>query len=191
MNKAIFINKDGTLIRDVPFNVNPKLITLNSNLIEGLKLFQQHGYFLIMVTNQAGLAYGYFKEQALLTSIFRVEELLKFNGIFLDGFMNCPHHPEGKVKKYTLDCECRNPKPGLLINAAKKFNIDLKKSWVISDILNDIEAGNRAGCNTILIGNGVETEWFINDFRKPTKIALDVNGAADLIIESENVQKAI
>ncbi len=181
MNKAIFIDKDGTLIQDIPYNVNPKLITLNEGVIESLKTFQNLGYFLIIITNQSGIAMGCFKSHALKKAVRRIEDLLRYNGVYIDGFLYCPHHPEGKVEKYAIECECRKPKPGLLHTAAEKFNIDLSKSWMIGDILNDIEAGNRAGCKTILINNGNETEWLMNDIRKPTHIVNDMNEAASYI----------
>ncbi|MDB5014068.1 MAG: hydrolase, HAD-superfamily, subfamily [Daejeonella sp.] len=184
MNKAIFINKDGTLIKDVPNNVNPKFVSLNEGAIEGLKLLQAKGFYLILITNQEGIAYGHIKEQALLGAVYRVEELLKFKGVYLDGFMLCPHHPNGKIRKYSVDCDCRTPKPGLLLNAAKKYNVDLKSSWIMGNRLDDIEAGNLAGCQTILIqkeeATSVDTESA--GVRKPSGVFVDIQKAAEFII---------
>jgi D,D-heptose 1,7-bisphosphate phosphatase len=185
MNKAIFINKDGTLIKEVPNNVNPKFVTLNEGVVEGLKLLQARGYYLILITNQEGIAYGYFKEQALLGAIYRVEELLKFKGVYLDGHMLCPHHPNGKVRKYAVDCDCRSPKPGLLINAAKKYNLDLENSWILGNLPEDIEAGNLAGCQTVLIQTETEldSEILKEDVKKPQGIFVDITKAAEFIVE--------
>ena len=184
MNKAIFINKDGTLIKEVLNNVNPKFVTLNEGVVEGLKVLQAKGYYLILITNQEGIAYGYFKEQALLSAIYRVEELLKFKGVYLDGFMLCPHHPNGRVRKYAVDCDCRRPKPGLLINAAKKYNLDLKNSWILGNLPEDIQAGNLAGCQTILIQTeaGLNGETLQDDIKKPKGIFVDITKAAEFIM---------
>lgn len=184
MNKAIFINKDGTLIKDVPNNVNFKFISLNEGLIEGLKVLQAKGFYLILITSQDGVAHGQIKEPALLGAIYRVEELLKFKGVYLDGFMLCPHHPKGKIRKYSLDCDCRPPKPGLLLNAAKKYNVDLKGSWIMGNKLDDIEAGNLAGCQTILIqqDDAININLDLSELRKPSGTFKDINKASEFIV---------
>lgn len=184
MNKAIFINKDGTLIKDVPNNVNLKFISINEGVIEGLKSLQAKGFYLILTTSQEGIAHGNMKEPALYGAINRVEELLKFKGVYLDGFMLCSHHPNGKIRKHSLDCDCRPPKPGLLLNAVKKYNVDLKSSWILSNRLYDIEAGNLAGCQSILIQNDVTTtiDTEISEVRKPISVLKDINKAAEFIL---------
>ncbi len=193
MNKAIFIEKDGVLIRNIPNNVDPKLITLNEGVVEGLKIFQELGYFLMIITNQSGIAFGHFKSHGLKKAVKRIEDLLKYQGVYIDGFLYCPHHPEGIVEKYSMECECRKPKPGLLYRAAKNFNINLSNSWMVGDGLNDIETGNKAGCKTILINkdNGNETEWLLNDIRKPTYIASDMKEAATYIANEDGEKKIL
>jgi D,D-heptose 1,7-bisphosphate phosphatase len=182
LHKAIFIDKDGTLIDNIPFNTDPALISLKEGAIEGLKLLSDAGYLLIVVSNQGGVAYGYFEEKELERVKLKINYLLGDENIYLDGFYYCPHHPNGAVKKYAIDCNCRKPKPGMLLKAKSDFNIDLGRSWMIGDILHDIEAGNRAGCKTILIGNENETEWNINKDRIPLYTACDIKQAADFII---------
>ena len=182
LHKAIFIDKDGTLIDNIPFNTDPALIALKEGAIEGLKLLSDAGYLLIVVSNQGGVAYGYFEEKELERVKLKINYLLGDENIYLDGFYYCPHHPNGAVKKYAIDCNCRKPKPGMLLKAKSDFNIDLGRSWMIGDILHDIEAGNRAGCKTILIGNENETEWNINKDRIPLYTACDIKQAADFII---------
>lgn len=182
MNKAIFIDKDGTLIEDIPYNVDPARIRFADGATDGLRKLKDRGYLLIMVSNQSGIAHGYFAEDALQKLKDELQRILTVSGIPFDAFFFCPHHPDGKVKAYSRICECRKPKPGMLLNAAQRFDIDPAASWMIGDILNDVEAGNQAGCKTILIDNGNETEWVLSGKRKPTFTALNLKEAAELII---------
>lgn len=181
-NKAVFLDKDGTLITDVPYNVDPELITLSKNCVEGLKLLQDAGYLLVIVSNQSGVAYGFFEESALTQVETKLNELLGYYGIKLSGFYYCPHHPKGKIEAFTEKCNCRKPEPGMLLQAARELNIDLSLSWMIGDILNDVEAGNKAGCRTILIDNGNETEWVLNETRTPEKKCHDINEATHYLL---------
>lgn len=184
MKKAVFLDKDGTLIVDVAYNVNPKKVTLSKDSLSGLKRLQQCGYLLVIVSNQSGIAHGYFDKDELLAIEHKIKMMLYAHEIILSGFYYCPHHPDGKIKPYAIVCDCRKPKPGLLLNAARDLNIDLQASWMIGDILNDVEAGNRAGCRTILIDNGNETEWIFNQIRQPTATTKNINKAADYIIST-------
>ncbi|TWV98752.1 D-glycero-alpha-D-manno-heptose-1,7-bisphosphate 7-phosphatase [Chitinophaga pinensis] len=181
MKKAIFIDKDGTLIRNVPYNVDPQKITLEYGAIEGLQLLQRKGYSLIVISNQAGIAHGYFKEADMQPVISTIRQLLGDADIRLDGFYYCPHHPAGKIAGYTTSCSCRKPAPGMILKAAKESGIALRESWMIGDILHDVEAGNRAGCRSVLINNGNETVWDMNQHSKPTLIAKDLLEAAQFI----------
>lgn len=175
MNKAIFIDKDGTLISDVPYNVNPQLIRFEDYAFESLYLLQQKGYFIIIVSNQPGVALGYFKEEDLKAVEEKIKESLLENKVMLHGFYYCPHaENEG--------CNCRKPKPGLFFKAAKDLDIDLSKSWMIGDILNDVEAGKRSNCKTILIDNGNETEWIQNKQRVPHYMVNHLKAAAEIIL---------
>ena len=184
MKKAIFIDKDGTLIRDVPYNVQPHLVVLEQGVIQGLQLLSRAGYLIVIISNQSGVARGYFEEPALVQVKETITELLKKEGIVLDGFYYCPHHPAGKVAPYAVDCSCRKPAPGMILEAARELKVDTRTSWMIGDILHDVEAGNRAGCRTVLINNGNETEWIGGAWRKPDFITAGVWEAADLICKS-------
>lgn len=182
MNKAVFIDKDGTLVDDVPYNVDPRLVTFTEGAIEALQTLKQEGFKLILISNQSGVARGYFTVEALDLLVQTLRELLRKEGVDMDGFYFCPHHPDGRIPNYSTDCECRKPKPGMILSAAVEFNIDLAQSWMIGDILNDIEAGNKAGCKTILINNGNETEWNLSGRRIPTAIVTDMLQAVKRII---------
>lgn len=187
MAKAIFIDKDGTLIPDIPYNVNPALITISTHAIEGLKALQDNGYLVIVISNQSGVARGLFKEEQLADVELAIKSLLAVNGIKLHGFYYCPHHPDGTVEGYDMECACRKPQPGLLLQASKDHDVDLSQSWMIGDILNDVEAGNRAGCQTILIDNGGETEWVKGEYRTPTLVYKTINDAALGILQQHLV----
>lgn len=190
-NKAIFLDKDGTLIIDVPNNIKPELIKLSPDCLRGLKDFQAQGYLLVIISNQAGVALGYFNEKDLKPVAQRLEDILAIHNIKLDGFYYCPHHPDGQVSGYDITCTCRKPSPGLLQNAAEELDIDLKASWMIGDILNDVEAGNRAGCHTVLIDNGNETEWLEGPYRSPHKTAGSINDAAAYILTKANNEQQL
>jgi D-glycero-D-manno-heptose 1,7-bisphosphate phosphatase len=184
MKKAVFIDKDGTLIKDIPYNVDPDLVEFENYAIEALHIFKKAGYMVVIITNQPGIAFGYFQEDDLHELHERIKDLLLKEGIALDGFYYCPHHVSGKIPAYKIACNCRKPMPGLLVRAAEEMNIDLSHSWMIGDILNDVEAGNRAGCKTILINNGNETEWEMNEFRKPDHLVAHLKEAAKIITGS-------
>lgn len=184
-NKAIFLDKDGTLVRDYPYNVDPQKIEFLSGVIDGLKHLAKQGFKLFVVSNQSGLARGYFSEEELKQYFDTLASMLAEQNIFLEDMYFCPHHPEGKINQYTKDCHCRKPKAGLIIQAAGEHNIQRSKSWMIGDILNDIEAGKTAGCNTILVDNGHETEWYITEHRTPDLLVSDFLSAAQHIVAED------
>jgi D-glycero-D-manno-heptose 1,7-bisphosphate phosphatase len=184
MNKAVFVDKDGTLIRDVPYNVKPEYVMLESGVTDALKKIKQHNYLLIVISNQSGIAKGLFTERDLEPVKTKIQELLYPADIQIDEFYFCPHHPDGVMKEYTTACTCRKPEPGMILQAAVDFNIDLTSSWMIGDILHDIEAGNKAGCKTILIDNGNETQWITNEMRWPSYIVNGMDEAAAIILEA-------
>ncbi len=186
-SKAVFLDKDGTLIEDIPYNVDPERIRLEEGALESLRLLQDHGYQLIVVSNQSGVARGFFEEQDLHAVRQRLEELLSPAGIVLTDFYYCPHHPQGTVSKYAVDCYCRKPQPGMLYRAAREHDLRLADSWMVGDILHDMEAGNRAGCKTILIDNHHETEWKLNTLRCPKFIAKNLEEAARVILWGKSV----
>ncbi len=185
--RAVFLDKDGTLIEDVPYNVDPERIQLTRGAAEGLQLLHAAEYKLIVITNQSGIARGYFPEEALVAVEERSRQLLAEFGVPLAGFYYCPHHPNGVVPNYAIACSCRKPEPGLLLSAADESGIDLAQSWFIGDILNDVEAGRRAGCKTILIDNGNETEWQMSPQRLPHYVVADLAEAAQVITEERSI----
>jgi D,D-heptose 1,7-bisphosphate phosphatase len=179
--KAIFLDKDGTLVDNVPYNVEPRRIRLSSGAGPALRLLARLDYRFFVVSNQAGIALGRFSEDAMGVVSERLADLLFRENLSLDGFYYCPHDPRGTIAPYSIACHCRKPLPGLLLKAAAEHGIDLRASWMIGDILHDVEAGNRAGCRTVLLDNGNETEWRLGPRRIPTRMAPDLYAAAVLI----------
>src|SRR5436190_22093397 len=176
--KAVFIDKDGTLIPNIPYNIDPGRITIEDETIEGLRILKDEGFLFIVISNQSGIAKGYFKEMDLEQVWNKISALLQKHEISIDAFYYCPHEPNGTVEQYAVECDCRKPLPGMILKAASQLKIDLSQSWMIGDILNDVEAGNRAGCSTILIDNGNETEWQMSEERTPAFIAGNILEAA-------------
>ncbi len=172
VNAAIFVDKDGTLVDDVPYNVDPARVALSRGAEEAVRRFVGGGYRVIVVSNQPGAALGLFEERALQHVERRLRELLDDG---LAGFYYCPHHPDA-------GCRCRKPNPGMLLRAAREHGVQLERSWMIGDILDDVEAGRRAGCRTCLIDNGNETEWKMSDVRRPDRVAADLSQAAEMIL---------
>jgi D-glycero-D-manno-heptose 1,7-bisphosphate phosphatase len=179
---AVFLDKDGTLIDDVPYNVNPRRIQLAPGAMEGAGLLAEAGFALVVVSNQSGIARGLFDAREIVAVERRVRDLLAAEGVPLAGFYYCPHHPQGKVPRYSIDCDCRKPRPGMILDAADDLELDLDRSWMVGDILDDVEAGHRAGCRTVLIDNGHETLWRWNPLRRPDVVAPDLAVAARVIL---------
>lgn len=184
--KAIFLDKDGTLTKDIPYNVKPELIQLTTGAVDGLRLLQKAGYQLIVVTNQSGVARGYFDEPKLKQVKMRLMDLLSSAGVELTDFYYCPHHPEGKVAQYAIECKCRKPQPGLLYRAAREHGICLTESWLVGDVLTDIEAGNQAGCRTVLINNKIRPGGRFPSISRPTVVRTDLTGAAQVITQESS-----
>jgi D-glycero-D-manno-heptose 1,7-bisphosphate phosphatase len=181
-DRAVFLDKDGTLLQNVPYNVEPRLMRLTDRAGEAVRLLAPH-FRLVVISNQSGVAHGYFPENALAGVESRLRQLLAAHGVELGGFFYCPHHPQGKVAAYRIDCECRKPQAGMLVKAAAQLAVDLSRSWMIGDILDDVEAGRRAGCSTVLVDNGGETEWQTSEYRQPDFTCGDLYSAAEWILE--------
>lgn len=183
--KAIFLDKDGALVdkqpQEVERRVEPRRIRLISGAAPALRLLARLDYRFFVVSHQAGIAQGRFLEDAMPAVSDRLTDLLFRENLSLDGFYYCPHDPLGTVASYAVECDCRKPLPGLLLKASAEHGIDLRASWMIGDVLHDVEAGNRAGCRTVLLDNGAETEWRLGPRRIPTRMAPDLYAAAVLI----------
>lgn len=147
--KAVFLDRDGVVIEDVGYPHKPSQIKFMPGIIPRLKRLQGQGYALVVITNQSGVARGYFTEAAVRRFHAELGRRLKAVGVNLLGIYYCPHHPEGKVKRYAVACACRKPRPGLIERARKEHSIDLGKSILIGDKESDLEAGRRAGVGKV------------------------------------------
>lgn len=155
--KAVFMDRDGTINKYVGFLRNINEFELLPGVADAIKRINESGYLAIVVTNQPVIARGEVSIPELTEIHNKMETQLGAEGAYLDAIYYCPHHPhkgyEGEVPELKIDCDCRKPKPGMLLRAAEDFNIDLSQSWMIGDGENDIKAGKAAGCKTALIDN--------------------------------------
>lgn len=156
--KAVFLDRDGTINKYVGFLQNIEQFELIEGTAEAIKKINNVGYLAIVITNQPVIARGEVTFEELEDIHKKMETLLGYEGAYLDAIYYCPHHPhkgyQGERPELKIDCNCRKPKPGMLIQAAMDFNIDLSQSWMIGDSDNDIKAGIAAGCRTVLVGEG-------------------------------------
>ena len=146
MNKAVFIDRDGTIAKDVPYCSSPEQFELLPGAGEGIKQLNVAGFKVIIITNQSGIGRGYFSEATLACIHEKMKADLAGCGAHIDGIYYCPHHPDE-------NCDCRKPKPNLIIRAAREHGVDLSQSYLIGDSDKDIEAGKASGCMTFLISH--------------------------------------
>lgn len=158
--KAIFLDRDGTINKYVGFLRDIDEFELLDGATEAIRKINESGYLAIVVTNQPVIARGEVTYDELDEIHNKMETLLGLEGAYLDGIYYCPHHPDkgfrGEISELKIKCDCRKPKPGMLLKAAEDFNIDLNTSYMIGDRENDIKAGNAAGCKSVLIGDSDE-----------------------------------
>lgn len=186
-NPAIFLDRDGTLVHARHYPSQPEQLVLFDDLGERLRRLQSAGFRLVVITNQAGLARGYFTPDDLALMHRHLSRELTALGVTLDAIYHCPHHPDGLIADLAVTCDCRKPAPGMILQAAADLDLDVNCCWLVGDILHDVEAGNRAGCRTILVDNGGETEWVDGIFRVPHYVARDTCHALDVIAAVEGI----
>ena len=153
MKKAIFLDRDGTINVEKDYIYKSEDLVFEEGTIEALKTFKNLGYILIVVSNQSGIARGYFTEADLNIFNNNMNEILKKNGVEITEFYCCPHHPDG-IGKYKKVCECRKPNNKMIEDAIKKYNIDREKSYMIGDKISDIGAGLKSNLKTVLVKTG-------------------------------------
>jgi len=147
--KAVFLDRDGTVVKHKDYIVSPKQIELEQNAVEGIKLLNQNSYLTILVTNQPQVAMNLCTMEQIKEINDRMQSLLIEQGTKVDDIFFCPHHPDKG------GCECRKPKTGLLLQAAAKHHIDLSQSWMVGDASRDVLAGKNAGTHTICVDTGL------------------------------------
>jgi len=183
--KAVFLDRDGTIVVHEPYVSSPNQLKLLPNVAEGIRLFKEHGYLAIVVTNQSGVARGLFSEERLMLIHKKLMSMLKDEGVDLDDIYYCPHHREGIIEQYRLECDCRKPKPKMLLDAAKKHNIDLTQSLMVGDSVEfDMQTGKNAGCTSILIKNGCADDTNSNSISGIDYVVRDLLEAARIFTKS-------
>jgi D-glycero-D-manno-heptose 1,7-bisphosphate phosphatase len=167
MNKAVFLDRDGVInelyyddnqgVIDSPFH--PDQFVLFPKVGEAINTFHKLGYLVIIISNQPGIAKKHFTEKTFESVKKKMRDELKKHNAYVDAEYYCLHHPDAKIEKYKKICDCRKPKPGMIIQAAKEHDIDLSSSWMIGDSVEDIQLGGNVGCETIFIGTKKTYIW--------------------------------
>lgn len=182
MHKAVFLDRDGTIIEDVGYLNDPRQIKFIPGAIEAIKLLNENGYKVIVITNQAGVARGLTTEDMVQTINKVIHRNILNGGGVVEAFYYCPHHPEHGVYPYRKDCECRKPHPGLVKKAEKEHQIDLSQSFIVGDKESDLETGTQANIKSILVltGTGENTKKEMK--QAPAHISANLLEAAKWIV---------
>ena len=173
-NRAVFIDRDGTMAKDVSYCSCPEDFELLPNTGKAIRLLNEHGFKVIVITNQSGIARGYFTEEMLAKIHEKMKDELAKEGAWVDAIYYCPHRPED-------NCQCRKPKPKLALQAAKDHNIEIKDSLVVGDLQMDIDLGKAIGCRTIL----VRTPPTNDENPKSDIVVSDLLSAVQLIVTGQ------
>jgi D-glycero-D-manno-heptose 1,7-bisphosphate phosphatase len=181
--KAVFLDRDGTLNVNTGYVGDPENVVLVPHAAEGARLLAGAGFALVVVSNQSGIARGYFSEEDADLVDERLSELLAVRGVRIAAMYRCPHWPESERPLWTPPCDCRKPKPGMLLRAAADLHLELSQSWVVGDRLLDMQAGRAAGCRCVLV-RGVPLHRPAEDFSsaEPEYRAADLRDAAQYIV---------
>jgi D-glycero-D-manno-heptose 1,7-bisphosphate phosphatase len=154
LKPAVFLDRDGVVIEDSHYLGDRDRVRLLPGAAEAVAELNRAGRPVVVVTNQSGVARGLFSEADVHAVHAHLAELLLESGAKIDAFHFCPHHPEADVAAFRVECECRKPKPGMLLRAAAELGLDLAASWLVGDRVTDLEAGAAVGCRTVLVRTG-------------------------------------
>lgn len=179
--RAVFLDRDGTINQEVGYIRRPDQVRLIPGADTAVARLNQAGIKVVVVSNQSGLARGYFTEQTMWLVQAEVERQLALGGARLDAFYFCPHLPEGQVEAYAMTCSCRKPEPGLVLRAAQEMGLDLAASFMVGDRLGDVACGNAAGLSTVLVATGHDDGSPDNDLERPAHRAPHLLAAVDWI----------
>jgi D-glycero-D-manno-heptose 1,7-bisphosphate phosphatase len=159
-NRAVFLDRDGTINEEVGYLSQPENIRILPDVTEAIKMLKAAEYKILVVSNQSGVARGYYTEDDVQLINEKINQLLMQSGTSIDAFFYCPHHSNGVIAKYSYACHCRKPESGLILEAAEQFNLDLTKSFIIGDKLSDLQMAEYLGARTILVLTGYgKQEW--------------------------------
>ena len=184
MKKAVFLDRDGTINKEMNYLNHPDQIELISGSAEGIKLLNKNGFTVVVITNQSGVAGGIIDEENLPLIKKRLCSLIEEKGAKIDGYYYCPHYLYGKVEKYAVKCDCRKPEPGMLRKAAEDLDIDLKESYVVGDKACDIKLGQNVGAVSVMVKTGYGESEAENCENPPDYKADSLFDAAQWIIKN-------
>lgn len=193
-NRAVFLDRDGTIAEEVGYLDHPSRFRLLPGSAHAIRLLNDNGWKVVVVTNQSGVARGFFSEEMVgqVNDLMRSE--LAAAGARVDGVYYCPHHPSSGVAPYVVDCDCRKPKPGLLLQAATELNIDLGQSWMVGDRYGDVAVAHAASVQSALVLTGYgRDEWEARGkiwVHQPDLVAEDLLEVARKLV-SESVLPAL
>ena len=176
MERIVFLDRDGTLNEEVHYLHRREDLKLIPGVPQALRLLKQAGYRLVVVTNQAGVARGYYKESDVEALHRYMNRVLEREGAAVDAYYYCPHHPEHGLGKYKTQCRCRKPGTGMFEMAEKDFEVDKAHSFMVGDKLLDVEAGRNYGIASILVGTGYGREQHQKDMDRGVNPVYDHYG---------------
>jgi D-glycero-D-manno-heptose 1,7-bisphosphate phosphatase len=186
-DEAVFLDRDGTLVEEVNYLSRADQVRLLPGAAAAVRRVNEAGARVVVVTNQSGVARGYFPEERVAEVHARVSAVLAGQGAKVDAYYYCPHHAADGVGAYRVDCDCRKPKSGMLLTAARDLGLDLTRSWMIGDKVCDLKAGAEAGCRTVLVQTGYGaglTEPLPEDELRLAGVVPDLPAAVELWIQN-------
>jgi D-glycero-D-manno-heptose 1,7-bisphosphate phosphatase len=183
MNKAVFLDRDGTINSEKVYLYKTEDFEFTPYAEEAIRRFNELNYKVIVITNQSGIARGFYSEADLSALHTYINEKLLAKNATIDAFYYCPHHPQAVIEKYKIDCNCRKPKPGLFERAIRDFNIDVNLSWAVGDKLRDIEPALSLGIKSALIAENGKADF--NEQKKYITVN-NLSEFADLLGGGEN-----
>jgi len=186
MKRAVFLDRDGTINREVGYLNHPDQIALLPGAARAIKQLNGAGFLVVVVTNQSGVARGIIAEEQIPLIRDRLMALLKKEGASIDGYYYCPHYSGGTVEKYSVACDCRKPAPGMLKNAARDLGIDLGQSYVVGDKACDVALGRNAGSVAVMVKTGYGQEEFEKCDFPPDYVADNLKDAAEWILKNSH-----
>lgn len=192
MDRVVFLDRDGTINEEIAYLHRPEDLKFLPGVSEAIRRLREHGFSIVVVTNQAGVARGYYGEEEVAVLHEFMNERLKEQGAAIDHFFYCPHHPVHGIGMYKTACHCRKPETGMFLMAEQYYQVDKAHSYMIGDKLLDVEAGHNYGVQSVLVGTGYGAETVSamtgeEQRRAFEHYAPDLLAAADWIIEKEEV----
>lgn len=196
LDKVIFLDRDGTINEEVEYLHRPEDLRILPGVAEAVRNLREHGFKIVVVTNQAGVARGYYSEEDVKRLHRYLNECLEKNGASIDHFFYCPHHPVHGIGKYKTVCRCRKPEIGMFLMAEQYYQVDKEHSWMIGDKLLDVEAGRNYGVRSILVGTGYGNEIYAGlseeeRGRAFDAFAPDLQKAAEWILRESKEDKGV